>query len=173
MTRHMIWEVGENQRDHDCSDLSAEQVADRLAAMLTDPTFFDGERCFSLGVRALDEEATSLAAESPEALARGNYMQCLGDTEYARIEVRTTTPEGYKHVLLEPLPPHASPFHESGSRRGSWTKRTQPDPSTAEFSPQQAAEIFRHYILTGQVPAHCRQTLLEESKNRSRRFWRR
>ena len=148
--RFMTWEVGVARVEHDRSSVSPQRVADELRNQLTNPGYLDGQRRFSLGARALADDVMDLAQEDPDDLATSNYMQCAGSATAMTVEVRVSSPTGFNHYAVSRIPvADADAWNELSVDNGRITLRLHPE---EVLSGQEAAEIFRAYVVDGTLP---------------------
>ena len=131
-----------------------ESTADYVCKRLRAPRYFDGSRRFAMVVWALPEGA-AYPADVPEGHpARSTYIQCAGSTRAMAIEIRLTHPDGsYQHwaVAREPVadPDKWVDIEWDTSADKPSTTRVHPE---EVFTGEQAAPVFRDYIVGGTLP---------------------
>ena len=131
-----------------------ESIADDVRKSLTAPRYFDGAFAFAMVVWALPEGA-AYPEDVPEGHpARSTYIQCAGSTRAMAIEIRLTHPDGsYQHwaVAREPVadPDKWVDVEWDTSADKPSTTRVHPE---EVFTGEQAAPVFRDYIVGGILP---------------------
>ena len=130
-----------------------ESIADDVRESLTAPRYFDGSRRFAMVVWALPEGA-AYPEDAPEGHpARSTYIQCAGSTRAMTIEIRLAHPDGsYQHwaVARQPVADPDRWVHiEWEKDEDSFTIHVHPE---EVFTGEQAAPVFRDYIVGGALP---------------------
>ena len=130
-----------------------ESIADDVRESLTAPRYFDGSRRFAMVVWALPEGA-AYPEDAPEGHpARSTYIQCAGSTRAMSVEIRVSGEDGsYQHwvVAREPVADPDKWVHiEWEKDEDSFTIHVHPE---EVFTGEQAAPVFRDYIVGGTLP---------------------
>lgn len=130
--------------------LSPQQVADKMAKMLTARDFLDGETYFSVGVRPIPR-----GQETHEDSIANPYMHVAGTYDEMTVEVRIGDgKEHYAHYVVarEPVkdPEKWVSFPVYNGNNSPLIITVHPE---EVFTGEQAAQLFRGYILHDTVPA--------------------
>ena len=137
------------------AESTPEAVADGITEVLTAPRCFDGSHMYAMVVWGLPsgaERPEDVAADDP---ARSTYIQCAGSTGVMTVEIRVTGQDGsYKHYVVA-REPVADPESWMGiewdpGEGGPAAVRVHPE---EVFTGEQAAPVFRAYVVDGRLPA--------------------
>ena len=137
------------------AESTPEAVADGITEVLTAPRCFDGSHMYAMVVWELPPGAEcpeDVAADDP---ARSTYIQCAGSTGVMTVEIRVTGQDGsYKHYVVA-REPVADPESWMGiewdtGEGGPAAVRVHPE---EVFTGEQAAPVFRAYVVDGRLPA--------------------
>ena len=138
------------------AESTPEAVADGITEVLTAPRCFDGSHMYAMVVWELPppgaERPEDVAADDP---ARSTYIQCAGSTGVMTVEIRVTGQDGsYKHYVIA-REPVADPESWMGiewdpGEGGPAAVRVHPE---EVFTGEQAAPVFRAYVVDGRLPA--------------------
>ena len=155
MTRYVIRAVDNRYGTSDgyTSPQTPESIAAKVQKRLTAPRYLDGFQRFCIVVWPLPEGA-AYPEDAPEGHpARSTYIQCAGSTRAMAIEIRLTHPDGsYQHwvVAREPVADPDRWVHiEWEKGEDSFTIHVHPE---EVFTGEQAAPVFRDYIVGGILP---------------------
>ena len=137
------------------AESAPEAVADGITEVLTAPRCFDCSHMYAMVVWELPpgaERPEDVAADDP---ARSTYIQCAGSTGVMTVEIRVTGQDGsYKHYVVA-REPVADPESWMGiewdtGEGGPAAVRVHPE---EVFTGEQAAPVFRAYVVDGRLPA--------------------
>ena len=118
------------------AESTPEAVADGITEVLTAPRCFDGSHMYAMVVWGLPsgaERPEDVAADDP---ARSTYIQCAGSTRAMTIEIRLT--ESWMGIEWDT------------GEGGPAAVRVHPE---EVFTGEQAAPVFRAYVVDGCLPA--------------------
>ena len=131
-----------------------QEFAKRIARSLTSPNFLDGKYVFSLVVWGLPEGVCHVDDVPRSSPARGTYIQCGGSTEAMTIEIRITHDDNsYEQytVARQPVVDPEAWVTVSWDNGGPVPFNIQVHPEEI-FTGEQAAPVFRDYIVGGTLP---------------------
>ena len=137
------------------AESAPEAVADGITEVLTAPRCFDGSHMYAMVVWELPpgaERPEDVAADDP---ARSTYIQCAGSTGVMTVEIRVTGQDGsYKHYVVA-----REPVTDPESWMGIEWDTGEGGPAAVRvhteevFTGEQAAPVFRAYVVDGRLPA--------------------
>ena len=131
----------------------AESFAERVAACLTAPRYLDGFECFCIVVWPLPDGVSDPTNMPRRSQGLTDYIQCGGSTRAMSVEIRVSGEDGsYQHwvVAREPVADPDRWVHIEWERgEDSFTIHVHPE---EVFTGEQAAPVFRDYIVGGTLP---------------------
>ena len=155
MTRYVIRAVDNRYGTSDgyTSPQTPESIAAKVQKRLTAPRYLDGFQLFSVVVWPLPEGVSDPTNMPRRSQGLTDYIQCGGSTRAMSVEIRVSGEDGsYQHwvVAREPVADPDRWVHiEWEKDEDSFTIRVHPE---EVFTGEQAAPVFRDYIVGGTLP---------------------
>ena len=156
MTRYVIRTVDNRYGTSDgyTSPQTPESIAEEMRTCLTAPRYLDGFECFCIVVWPLPDGVSDPTNMPRRSQGLTDYIQCGGSTRTMSGEIRVSGEDGsYQHwaVAREPVadPDKWADVEWDTSADQLSTTRVHPE---EVFTGEQAAPVFRDYIVGGILP---------------------